>query len=251
MANISIREATRADIHDITLISNAANASSHHHRLIAPSQDTHPWDYHLWRLNIVRARFATPSVRTIVAVDTSTDEVLGLASYAAEGPSALLDKWTQEKDSWTNWVERQLLGLEARYRALCQYTSINASFLSTFLNSFLTNPPPKPPLLHAHIIAVHPCAQGHGIGRHLLRWGQDLAQRENLPLYLESTLEAVGFYEKGRFKRLSGDCVIDVEGGEGVRLPVFVWEAEGREGDWVERDGEGGRWRWRDEVLVC
>ena len=96
-------------------------------------------------------------------------------------------------------------------------------------------------------MAVSPTSQGLGIGRQLLDWGKKTAREEGLPLYLESSLEAVGFYERNGFRRLGEDCVVLYEEGEGreVRLPVFVWEGE--EGKWLERDGK--RWRWRAEVL--
>jgi hypothetical protein len=87
----------------------------------------------------------------------------------------------------------------------------------------------------------------------LLDWGKRLAVAEDLPIYLESNLEATGFYEKTDFARLGKDCVVQVEGEEGFAIPTFVWEGKEREGRWLERDVgpdvAGERWKWRDDVL--
>jgi hypothetical protein len=87
----------------------------------------------------------------------------------------------------------------------------------------------------------------------LMDWGKKLAVAEDLPLYLESNLEATGFYEKLGFARLGEDCVIDPDGKEAFRIPTFVWEGREREGRWLEEEAEpratGKTWRWRGDVL--
>jgi hypothetical protein len=87
----------------------------------------------------------------------------------------------------------------------------------------------------------------------LVDWGKELAVREELPLFLEATLEATGFYEKSGFSRLSKDLVVSPDGQEPMRIPVCVWEGKQREGRWLERDenfdGSEERWKWRDDVL--
>lgn len=105
------------------------------------------------------------------------------------------------------------------------------------------------------MIVVDPIAQSRGVGRLLVDWGKELALKEELPIFLEATLEAVGFYERVGFRRLGRDVVIRPEGCTGIEIPAFVWEGDGvgRDGRWLvvdqSWDGEGVRWRWRDDVL--
>lgn len=84
-------------------------------------------------------------------------------------------------------------------------------------------------------------------------WGKKLAVAEDLPLYLESNLEAAGFYEKIGFARLCEDCVVDPDGKEAFRIPTFVWEGREREGRWLEEEVEPRATRkacrWKSEVL--
>ena len=66
-----LRPAVRPDTSALTHLANAANARSVLHKRIAPRQQEHATDYYLWRRNIVRQRFATPELRTIVADNKS------------------------------------------------------------------------------------------------------------------------------------------------------------------------------------
>jgi N-acetylglutamate synthase-like GNAT family acetyltransferase len=45
--------------------------------------------------------------------------------------------------------------------------------------------------------------EGQGAGSVLLQWGLDKAESEQLPVYLESTLESSSFYEKRGFKQVA------------------------------------------------
>ena len=46
-------------------------------------------------------------------------------------------------------------------------------------------------------------AQGRGVGKFALQWGMDKARELGLPVWLESTEQAVGFYESQGFKQLA------------------------------------------------
>lgn len=93
MSTITLRAAQRSDIPTLARIANAANASSALHRRFAPRQDQYPLDYYRWRLNLIRERFTTPDLRTIVAVGP-IGAILGLASWAVEGENtALYKEW--------------------------------------------------------------------------------------------------------------------------------------------------------------
>lgn len=253
-SNVTLRLAQRFDIPALANIANAGNAQSALHRRMAPYQDQNPIDYYHWRLNIIRQRFATPDLRTIVAEDSSSSEILGQASWVVEGSdTALYKKWVGER-TWADWLEGKLVWAEKTW---CQYVmnkSIDYTFLSSFMAAFQgTEQLVQPACLRLHMIVVEPSTQSRGVGRMLIDWGKELAVREGLPLYLEATLEATGFYEKGGFSRLSKDLIISPKGQEPIHLPIFVWEGKQREGRWLERDGNfdgaGERWRWRDDML--
>jgi N-acetylglutamate synthase-like GNAT family acetyltransferase len=255
MSTTTIRPAQRPDIPTLARLANAGNSLSVLHKRIAPRQYEHATDYYLWRLNIIRQRFATPELRTIVAEDSSTGEILGQASWAVEGEdTALYKRWVGENSSWMMWLEGSLIWAEKMW---CRYVtdrSVDYKFLDGFMAAFLgTARAVRPACLHLHLIVIDPEAQGKGVGRMLVDWGKELAVKEDLPLFLEATLEAVGFYEKSGFSRMSHDVAINVDRQEAILIPAFVWEGEERRGRWLEPDEDDGvpegRWKWREDVL--
>jgi GNAT superfamily N-acetyltransferase len=235
-------------------IANAANAQSALHRRIALHQEQFPLDYYRWRLNVIRQRFATSDLRTMAAVDSTSGEILGHASFAVEGSdTALYKRWVKES-SWMNYLEEKLILAEKWWCRYITDRSVDYQFLDRLMAAFLgSERPTRPSCLHCHLIVVNPKTQTRGVGRMLMDWGKKLAVAENLPLYLESNLEATGFYEKLGFARLGEDCVVDPDGQEAFRIPTFVWEGREREGQWLEEEVEpratGKTWKWRSDVL--
>jgi len=252
--NITLRPALRPDIPALARLANASNEQSALHRRIAPRQHEYATDYYLWRLNIVRQRFATPDLRTIVAEDSTTGAILGQASWAVEGANtALYKRWTSES-TWLDWLEDKLIWAEKCWSRYVTDRSVDYAFLDGFMAAFQgTAREVRPACLHCHLIVIDPETQGKGLGRTLIDWGKELAVKEDLPLFLEATLEAVGFYERGGFKRLGRDVAIHADGQESILIPAFVWEGEERKDRWLEPDnGDGvpeGRWKWREDVL--
>jgi N-acetylglutamate synthase-like GNAT family acetyltransferase len=252
--NITLRAAQRSDIPALARLANAGNAKSVLHKRIAPRQHEHATDYYLWRLNIIRQRFATPELRTMVAEDFSTGEILGQASWAVEGSeTALYKRWTGES-TWLTWLEGNLIWTEKLWSRYVTDKSVDYKFLDGFMAAFLgTARAVRPACLHCHLIVIDPDTQGRGLGRKLIDWGKELAVKEDLPLFLEATLEAIGFYENGGFSRLSRDVAIEADGQEPILIPAFVWEGEGRKGRWLVPDEDDGvpegRWKWREDVL--
>lgn len=256
---VTLRPARRSDIPALARVANAGYANSALHRRIAPHQDKYPLDYYHWRLNIIRQRFTTPELRTIVAFDNTSGEILGQAAWAVEGEDTpLYKRWTGEF-GWSDWVEGKVIEAEKLWSRYVADRSVDYAFLDGFMSGFLGEHRVKrPACLHCHMIVVDPTTRSNGVGRLLIDWAKDLAMKEDLPLFLESLVEAVGFYEKSGFLRLGEDAVLSAEGQEPVTIPAFVWEGEGREGRWLERDrdessdgnGTGEKWRWRDDVLL-
>lgn len=71
-------------------------------------------------------------------------------------------------------------------------------------------------------------AQGKGVGAFALRWGMQRARELGLPVYLESTEQAVGFYERQGFRRL-GELDYDARRTGFHRKAGFtamIWEPE-------------------------
>lgn len=154
-----------------------------------------------------------------------------------------------------DWLEMKMIKAE---RLWCQYItdkSVDYNFVKRFVAAFMGDQKSaRPPCLHCHQIVVDPSTQSRGVGKMLIDRAKELAVAEGLPLYLESNLEATRFYEKGGFSRLGDDLVLDFDVKEDpIRIPVFAWEGEERKGQWLERvqesDGNGTRWRWREDVL--
>ncbi len=67
-------------------------------------------------------------------------------------------------------------------------------------------------------IGTDPCYERRGAATSLTRWGLDRCVKDNIPAYLESTLNAVPFYGKLGFK-ITERVSIELEG------PVFYEEA--------------------------
>lgn len=246
--NITLRLAQRTDISALAHLANKGYAASALHNRMAPNRSKYPTDYYRWRINIIRGRFATPDLRTMVAVD-SEDRILGQASWAVEGKDTSLYKaWTDEAGGLSTWFERTVIETEKKWARYMTDRSVDYVFLDHFMAAYLGQEQnPRPPCFHCHMIVVDPTTRSSGVGRRLIDWAKDIAVKEDLPLFLESLIEAVGFYERVGFKRLSRDVVLVIQGEEVARNPVFVWEPPGGEGKWLDRDGE--RWRWKDEVL--
>lgn len=60
-------------------------------------------------------------------------------------------------------------------------------------------------------VAVHPSHQRRGVGKLLMEWGMDVAERMNVPVYLEATHEGVPLYEKCGFETLNEGILLKPE----------------------------------------
>jgi hypothetical protein len=72
------------------------------------------------------------------------------------------------------------------------------------------------------ILCVDPAAQGLGVGKALLAWGFERADRDRLPIYLEATKAGKPVYERAHFETV-GDIVFP--GGQvGTDLSLLAME---------------------------
>ncbi len=90
--------------------------------------------------------------------------------------------------------------------------------------------------LYCHVIAVHPDFQRRGIGELLVEYGKKIALQAKLPIYVESSRDAIRLYEKSGFRWLlerpvhkSKDLYPDGTNGDGEdhEVPLLVWIPEG------------------------
>ena len=86
--------------------------------------------------------------------------------------------------------------------------------------------------LYCHVVAVHPDFQCRGIGKLLVEYGMKIASQANLPIYVESSRDAIRLYEKLGFRWLkerpvhkSFDlCPRNTNGDQGDHeIPLLVW----------------------------
>jgi GNAT superfamily N-acetyltransferase len=86
--------------------------------------------------------------------------------------------------------------------------------------------------LYCHVLAVHPEYQRRGIGKLLMQFGIDVAQKTELPIYIESSREGIRLYEKMGCRRIKTPAILkdgspDPEKTATVEedsdLALFVW----------------------------
>jgi ribosomal protein S18 acetylase RimI-like enzyme len=89
--------------------------------------------------------------------------------------------------------------------------------------------------VYCHVIAVHPNSQRRGIGELLVEYGKKVATQANLPIYVESSKDAIRLYEKSGFQWLkerpvhkSSDLWTGQTNGEEKdhEIPLLVWVPE-------------------------
>ncbi|KAJ5348717.1 Acyl-CoA N-acyltransferase [Penicillium brevicompactum] len=131
---------------------------------------------------------------TFQCIDTDTGKIAGMATWQVY--------WRERTDEerqkpWIGWLEG-----DQRQRAegfLEQLWEKKEKFLGAKKH------------VYCHTVAVHPEYQGKGIGARLMKWGMDVAEELNLPIYLESTVEGVPLYKKLGFETLSENIVFKPE----------------------------------------
>jgi ribosomal protein S18 acetylase RimI-like enzyme len=86
--------------------------------------------------------------------------------------------------------------------------------------------------LYCHVVAVHPDSQRRGIGELLVEYGKKIALQARLPIYVESSKDAIRLYEKSGFRWLeerpvhrSKDLSPEDPTGnkEDCEVPLLVW----------------------------
>lgn len=94
--------------------------------------------------------------------------------------------------------------------------------------------------IYCHVTAVRPEYQRKGVGKLLTEYGIRVAEQAELPIYVESSKEGLGLYEKLGFRRLTEKIVhkagvlwVGEETGDknDYEVPLLVWIPEGQIGN--------------------
>lgn len=68
-----------------------------------------------------------------------------------------------------------------------------------------------------HIIAIDPVYQGQGAAAALLSWGEGLARRDQMGVYLEATIAGYPVYNKRNYE-VTGESIVASDGSFDVSL---------------------------------
>ncbi|EED21250.1 conserved hypothetical protein [Talaromyces stipitatus ATCC 10500] len=154
------------------------------------------------------------------AIDDSTGRIVGEARWMIFYEDEVLTKSIEEEVQ-----DRLSLGVP---QMQVQATAVFARLLNTARREVLAVPSSEtgsdaPVKLRKRVyliaLAVHPDYQRKGIGRRLVQWGLDEADRLGRISYLEATMEGIRLYEQSGFEKVK-DISMDLTpfGGKG-KLP--------------------------------
>ncbi|KAI2632572.1 acyl-CoA N-acyltransferase [Hypomontagnella submonticulosa] len=168
-----------------------------------------------------------PSTYPIKCVDTSTGEIIGMATWQLFWKHGEEHSW--KKPSGVDWLQGE--ERETSEKVLMPIFEMRDQLFGRRRHVYLPT------------TAVHPDHQKRGAGRLLMQWGIDIAEKLELPLYLETSEDVAPFYEKMGCERLTDVKVIqtaEVTGAPGdVEVPLLVKMPSKAKGlsfqDWVDK----------------
>lgn len=127
---------------------------------------------------------------------------------------------------WEEWYHNRITDRSMDRERLEQF------FKNTQFDDFY---PKLDSSIHMPYLAVSPKHQRKGIGKMLVKYGQGLAEKENVPVSLEASINGRKLYENCGFKIVSTSRIND-EGLEGIAM---LWEPERLRGKWLDDLGNG------------
>ncbi|KAI1375064.1 acyl-CoA N-acyltransferase [Hypoxylon crocopeplum] len=165
---------------------------------------------------------------TVKCLDTDTDNIVGMASWEILCQSGKENGW--ERPAGIPW-------LEGKEKERCEGV----------LNSMWDIREKLFGKRHRHVylsvIAVHPDHQRRGIGRLLMQWGIDIAEKLQVPLYTESSKPGLRLYKSLGFERLTHVSLIhreEVTGRPDDEVPLMVKMPSTANGlcfkEWADRE---------------
>ena len=230
---------------------------------------TNPWraqypdDFRDFFLRRYKRRYWSPDFTNYVAVTDARDEghclggkVVGYASWQRKGTSEEAKAWRRQ--TWQGCRHTQIVsggygGLTVCISVALECLLLNAtdkyiSFigadrsldsgrLARFLSESKVDFDAIPEILKLQHLCVHLAFQRRGVGSMLLDWGKEQAEREGVPIGLESSEKARPMYMHNGFRRYGKMHLTDFPIDD---VPIFIWEPKGMEGRWgAEEEREG------------
>ncbi|KZF26717.1 acyl-CoA N-acyltransferase [Xylona heveae TC161] len=162
----------------------------------------------------LRCKWGMRNALFFVAKEAGSDTVLGVAMWMRPKPltsAAAQSSWTDWFESWRLWLDQVFMNLwYGRGGLNVKRYYIWKSSQSLIQHKLWTNPGGY---YFCNIVSVLPAAQGRGVGKLLFKTVTDMADREGVPCYLESSKDEpnVRIYEKLGF-RLAGNLDCDDDG---------------------------------------
>ncbi|KAM3458802.1 hypothetical protein NHJ6243_007252 [Beauveria neobassiana] len=250
MPDITVRDARYAELPEMARLMAAAfrddNLFGAH---IHPHRGQHPDDMHLYWLRRLRVNFWDWRYVFLVAVRRTDDPYSSSSSSSssATGPEELIvgvALWTRLGDGgralelWPFDPRNLMKPLSATAMALHAYLWPNRAADPAREDAIERAYPCFGPSAWAgaraeswylDVLAVHPERQGGGVGRRLVAWGLERAQRDGVVASVVSAWKMDGFYERCGFNEQHGNAT----SGKGNPLKGI--------------DGGNMFWRWPEE----
>lgn len=167
-------------------------------------------DLHAYMQARKNSSFSSPNTRMIKAVDTSTNEILGVSHYTlALDPEENRKKEPMKQDEpppndWPqdgNWEMKRWFDINSHYLPVESFPW--QAHIRSYLSPSPSSPPyPLTPHLFTEIelLLIHPTHQNRGIGSQLLQFAIAEADRRGVPMGLESTPAGLGLYKRHGFR---------------------------------------------------
>ncbi|KAF2004739.1 acyl-CoA N-acyltransferase [Amniculicola lignicola CBS 123094] len=216
-----IRPATRSDLsHIFTLCSAAFFDEDLFGRVLHPHRQQYPEDVVLFWHGFVRDLWFNQRCRFWVSYEKGDGEekVVGVGVWKRQGEGGK----GMDLVSWD--IRRILPPLSSLYTALTHYLHPSRALAPQHLSILTRSYPfiahhwdgPRSEDWHLALLAVHPDHQGRGLGRELVAWGIEQADKERLQASVLSSEGKEEFYLKCGFDEVVGNAA----DGEGNPLAV-------------------------------
>lgn len=229
-----IRPATLSDFSSTASMSVDAFWNDELYEYTNPWRSQYPDHFRDLFLRRHRLRYWSPGCVFYVAVtDLGHDvypagRVVGYAIWERRGTSDAAKRW--QKQTFGGALECMLLKATESY---ISFTSANKSLdyerLRLCLSEAKQDFAAISDMWKLQNLCVHVDYQRHGIGSMMMNWGKEQAEREGVPIGLESSEAARPAYLKNGFRKYGNMHIKDFPIDD---VPIFIWEPKGMEGRW-------------------
>ncbi|KAK4696151.1 hypothetical protein P7C71_g1721, partial [Lecanoromycetidae sp. Uapishka_2] len=186
-----------------------------------------------------RQLYWTPGYIVFVAVTDAEDNghteggtVVGYAIWERRGTNDIARSW--QKDTLWGLLERTLLQATEKYMTFISADkSLDYERLQNFFSDAKSDFQAISELWKLQNLCIHVDYQRRGIGSMFIKWGQEQAEREGVPIGLESAEAARPVYLKNGF-RVYG--YLNIKDFPIQEVPIFLWEPEGMKGLWGTKE---------------